>query len=332
MLFVVAILLIVMSGNGVMTMYEHKQYPAWGQYVEVKGKKMHVYTKGTKGHTIVMLPGLGTAAPVLDYEPLLNELAKQNKVVVVEPFGYGWSDLTNEERTVDNIVGELRSALQQADIPGPYTLLSHSASGIYSVYYANKYPDEIQAVAGIDITLPQAVEYFNESVPEMPAYMSLVAPSGIARIASYIAPSDFLPIADEGTYSDENIKLTKMITAWKAYNKNIVNEAREMGHNIKATKEMTFPPNLPVMIFTTRTDRVTEDGRSNITFYEEQLKNVHTHQLIALKGHHYLHWTHYKTIADDVNAFLLQISPNSRASRWTKDMLGVSMKKVASIM
>ncbi|MHA6533100.1 alpha/beta fold hydrolase [Paenibacillus sp. BAC0078] len=303
-LFLGAILLIIVSGNGVMTMYEHKQYPAWGQYVEVKGKKMHVYTKGTKGNTLVMVPGLGTAAPVLDFEPLLSELAKQNKVVVVEPFGYGWSDLTNEKRTVENIVEELRSALQQANIQGPYTLLPHSVSGIYSMYYANKYPDEIQAIAGIDITLPQAVEYFNEAVPQMPTYMSLLAPSGLARLATFIAPSDVLPEAAEGTYSDENIKLTKMITAWKAYNKNVVNETRELGHNINTTKELTFPSNLPVMIFTTETDKVSEDGRSNITFYQEQFKNVHTHQLITLKGHHYLHWTHYKKIAEDVNAFL----------------------------
>lgn len=304
LLFLGAILLIVMSGNGVVTMYEHKQYPAWGQYVEVKGKKIHVYTKGTKGNTIVMLPGLGTAAPVLDFEPLINELSKQNKVVVIEPFGYGWSDLTNEERTVDNIVEELRSALQQANIKGPYTLLSHSVSGIYSMYYANKYPDEVQAIAGIDITLPQAVEYFNESVPGLPAYMSLTAPSGLARLASYIDPSNILPIADEGTYSDENKKLTKIITAWKAYNKNVVNESRELKNNINTTKQMTFPPSLPVMIFTTETDKVNENGRSNITFYEAQLKHVHTHQLITLKGHHYLHWTHYKEIAEDVNTFL----------------------------
>jgi hypothetical protein len=77
-----------------------------------------------------------------------------------------------------------------------------------------------------------------------------------------------------------------------------------MERNINATKEMTFPPNLPVIIFAPKIDKVTEDGKSNITFYEEQLKNVSTHQLIVLKGHHYLHWTHYKKIADDVNAFL----------------------------
>lgn len=304
MLFIGVILLIIVSVNGTMTMYEHMKYPAWGQYVEVKGKKMHVYTKGTKGNTIVLLPGWGTAAPVLDFEPLLNELAKQNQVVVVEPFGYGWSDLTNEERTVDNIVEELRSALHQANIKGPYILLPHSVSGIYSMYYANKYPDEIQAIAGIDITLPQAVEYFKEALPQLPKSMSWFVPSGLARLATYIAPSDVLPEADEGTYSDENLKLTKMITSWKAYNTNVVNESRELKNNINTTKELTFPPNLPVMIFTIDKNKVNEDGRSNITFYQEQLKNVHTHQLITLKGHHYLHWTHYKKIADDLNAFV----------------------------
>ncbi|WP_249901630.1 alpha/beta hydrolase [Paenibacillus sp. PK3_47] len=298
-----------------MTMYEHRQYPAWGRYVEVKGKKMHIYTKGTEGNTIVMLPGLGTAAPVLDFEPLADRLAVHNKVVVVEPFGYGWSDLTDEERTVDHIVEELRSALQQADIPGPYTLLPHSASGIYSLYYANKYPDEIQAVIGIDITLPQAVEYFGETVPQMPKYMSWIAPSGAARLAAYIIPSDLLPAADKGTYSDENLKLTKMITAWKAYNKSVVNEAGELRNNIEATKDMAFPSGLPVMIFAAERDKASTDGRTNITFYDEQLQHVQSHQLIPLKGHHYLHWTHFQKMAEDIDAFL-------QAARAQKD--GVS--------
>lgn len=301
-----AILLLVMSFNWLMTRYEHKQYPAWGRYVEVKGKNMHVYTKGMKGNTIVMLPGLGTAAPVLDFEPLINELSRDNKVVVAEPFGYGWSDLTDEERTVDNIVEELRSALRQAGIEGPYTLLSHSVSGIYSMYYANKYPEEVEAIAGIDITLPQAVAYFGESVPRMPGYMSLVAPGGLARIAAYINPSEIVPVAESGTYSAENLKLTQKITAWKAYNSTVVNEANEIEHNISITQEMAYPPDLPVIIFAAEADKskIRADGKSNITFYESQLSNVHHHKLITLKGHHYLHWTHYKRIADEVNAFL----------------------------
>jgi len=53
-----------------MTVYEQRKYPPLGQLVEVDGKNMHVYTKGDGENTIVLLSGLGTAAPVLDFEPL----------------------------------------------------------------------------------------------------------------------------------------------------------------------------------------------------------------------------------------------------------------------
>lgn len=153
---------------------------------------MHVYTKGDGENTIVLLSGLGTAAPVLDFEPLVNELAKNHKVVVVESFGYGWSNVTNKERTVENIVEEIRTALK-SNIEGPYILMPHSISGIYSMYYANAYPDEVKAVIGIDFTLPQVLEYFGESAPTMSEYMRYVSPTGIARLALYIIPDDFLP-------------------------------------------------------------------------------------------------------------------------------------------
>ncbi|MEK5325978.1 hypothetical protein [Aeribacillus sp. FSL M8-0254] len=68
-----------------------------------------------------------------------------------------------------------------------------SISGIYSMYYANAYPDEVKAVIGIDFTLPQALEYFGELAPTMSEYMRYVSPTGIARLALYIIPDDFLP-------------------------------------------------------------------------------------------------------------------------------------------
>ena len=135
---------------------------------------MHVYTKGDGENTIVLLSGLGTAAPVLDFEPLVNELAKNHKVVVVESFRYGWSNVTNKERTVENIVEEIWTALKKSNIEGPYILMPPSISGIYSMYYANAYPDEVKAVIGIDFTLPQVLEYFGESAPTMSEYMKYV--------------------------------------------------------------------------------------------------------------------------------------------------------------
>ncbi|WP_235988992.1 alpha/beta hydrolase [Aquibacillus kalidii] len=304
LLFILAALVIWVIFSNVMTKYEQKKYPPIGDLVEVNDKNMHIYTKGEGDNTIVLLSGLGTAAPALDFEPLINEMSKNNKVVVVESFGYGWSDITNKERTVENIVDEIRIALRNSNIEGPYILMPHSISGIYSMYFANKYPEEVEAVIGIDPTLPQALDYFGENSPTMPKYLSYLAPTGIARVALYINQDSFLPIADDGTYSEENLKMTKAITAWKGYNKNVVAEANKIKSNIKKTVDQKFPSNMPVLFFTTKEDKITEDGKNNVTFYETQLTKSPASNIVTLQGHHYLHWTRYKEISKEVNEFI----------------------------
>ncbi|PMC37588.1 alpha/beta hydrolase [Bacillus sp. UMB0899] len=287
-----------------MTKFEQKKYSAIGQLVEVDGKKMHVYTEGEGEHTVVLLSGLGTTAPALDFEPLMNEMAKNNKVVVIEPFGYGWSDVTKKERTVENITEEIRAALKESNINGPYILMPHSVSGIYCMYYVNKYPDEVEAIIGIDSTLPMATEYFQEAAPSLPGFLKLVAPMGIARVAVNVIPDNFLPIADEGTYSEENLQMTEKLSAWKAYNSNVIEEAQELSNNIKKTKDMSFPPNIPIMMFTTKEDKVNEEGKSNVTFYQDQLRNQDSSELIILDGHHYLHWTKSQDMSKQINDFI----------------------------
>lgn len=304
LLIVTAICFIWIIFNQIMIAYERNKYPPLGQLVEVNGENMHVYTKGEGENTIVLLSGAGTSAPALDYEPLMNEMAKNNRIVVIETFGYGWSDITNKERTVENIVEEIRDALKKANIEGPYILMPHSVSGIYSMYYANKYPDEIKAIIGIDCTLPQVVEYFNESAPTMPRYLSVVAPTGIARLAVSMNPEKYLPITDKGAYSDDNLKMTKSISAWNLGNKNIVAEVNEMKHNIDKTIDMSFPSEIPVMIFTDKDDKVTEDGKTIVSFYQTQISHLPFNKLVVLEGHHYLHWSCYKEISETVNDFI----------------------------
>lgn len=115
LVFIAAFVIWVIYSN-LLSSYEQKKYQPLGEIVEVDSKKMHIYSKGDGDNTIVLMSGLGTAAPALDFEPLIDEISKTNKVVVVEPFGYGWSDITNKERTVKNIVEEMRLALKKAAI------------------------------------------------------------------------------------------------------------------------------------------------------------------------------------------------------------------------
>ena len=79
---------------------------SYGQFVAVDGKNMNVVIQGQGEETVVLLPGYGTGSPGIDFMPLVEELAPFYKVVVIEPFGYGLSDVTDKERTIDNIVDE----------------------------------------------------------------------------------------------------------------------------------------------------------------------------------------------------------------------------------
>lgn len=72
------LLLLSMLGmivNQILTTYEKSIYTAPGEMVNVGGKQMHVYTQGEGDNTIVLTPGLGTTAPVMDFEPQIDKLA-----------------------------------------------------------------------------------------------------------------------------------------------------------------------------------------------------------------------------------------------------------------
>ena len=92
---------------------------AYGTAVKVGGKKMNVEIAGLQTEeapVIVLLPGLGSPSPVLEFRPLAEELGKTYKVITVEPFGYGLSDQADTERSIENIVEELHTCLEEIGV------------------------------------------------------------------------------------------------------------------------------------------------------------------------------------------------------------------------
>ena len=101
-----------------------------GELVEVNGHKMSVYTEGDGAKTLVFMSGGGTCSPILDFKSLYSLLSNDYKIVVVEKFGYGFSDVVDENRDIDTMLSETRMALDKAGIKGPYVLCPHSMSGL----------------------------------------------------------------------------------------------------------------------------------------------------------------------------------------------------------
>lgn len=101
-------------------------------------------------HTIIALAGLGSGDFSVAMRQLTASLEEENLVVFVDRAGYGFSDDTENEMTLEYIVEDYRKALRNAGIEAPYILMPHSIGGAYANYWVSNYPDEIEAVVFID--------------------------------------------------------------------------------------------------------------------------------------------------------------------------------------
>ncbi|MDG3044725.1 alpha/beta hydrolase [Bacillus sp. B6(2022)] len=270
---------------------EQGKIEAYGQKVLVDGKQMNVLIQGDGKETIVLLPGYGTASPVLDFKPLVKELSPYYRVVVIEPFGYGLSDDTDKVRTSQNIVDEIHECLQKLNIK-KYTLMGHSISGIYGLEYVNQYEKEVQAFVGIDTSVPK------QETDELPvSSLQLLNQSGFYRLLLKVNPDQLvMPNVDQQTKDQ-----IKMLTFRNFLNESQASEAENFTNNFKNAERLHFPKRLPVVFYLA--DQTEEETPSWKPMHEELLKNVDHGKVVTFKGGHYLHHTKSKEIADDVRGF-----------------------------
>ena len=148
LIITITLLLIFVLFHQIMLKSEEPLRTPLGQLVEVDGHKMSVYAEGSGDKTLVFLSGSETPSPILDFKSLYSLLSDTHKIVVVERFGYGFSDVVDTPRDIDTVLGETRAALVAAGVNGPYVLCPHSMSGLEALYWAQQYPEEVEAIVG----------------------------------------------------------------------------------------------------------------------------------------------------------------------------------------
>lgn len=103
-------------------------------------------------HTIVAMAGLGMGDCSVSMRQMTACLEEDNLVVFIDRAGYGLSDDTSNDMTLEHIVEDYRKALKNSGLEGPYILMPHSVGGVYATYWVSNYPEEIEAVVFIDGT------------------------------------------------------------------------------------------------------------------------------------------------------------------------------------
>lgn len=269
----------------------------YGELVPVDGKQMNVVVSGTGEETIVLLPGLGTAAPGLDFEPLVSELDDTHRVITVEPFGTGLSDQTDTPRTAANIASEVHEALQQLGVDR-YVLMGHSISGIYALEYSEMYSDELVAFVGIDSSVPDQPGW-DEPVPT--DGLVQLRTLGLLRVLSAIGGDTYAGLPyDESTKEQMRFLTTKNSTA-----PTMLDEMDHATDNFASVSGQTFPSALPLLLFVVQDD---SDVDGWLELHETQAASVDRGEVVPLEGEHYLHHTQSPQIARDTDEFLASLS------------------------
>jgi len=279
-----------------------------GKIVKVNDTHMHVYTifspSTTNQSTIVLLAGSGTACPTYDFSPLWHLLKEKYNVVVVERPGYGWSGQTERPRDIDTILEETRAALRHAGIAGPFIPAAHSLSGLEAIYWAQKYPNEISAIIGLDMSVPQAYDEL-----ELPKSMSLMIRLGhlFSKPTAALMVRNH-PAIKNNILDEKERKAMQYIASKQLLSKNMVDEFDYVKENARKVSEGKCPQ-VPVLCFLSTDKSILKSMPAWGQIHRDYFADNNRTQFIELSCDHYVHTEAPEIIADSIAHFLVDSVP-----------------------
>jgi pimeloyl-ACP methyl ester carboxylesterase len=277
---------------------EEAAYPPPGQMVAVNGHRLHVYAEGTGGPTLVLLSGSGTTAPALDFKGLYRLLSDEYRTVVVERAGYGWSEEGGTSRDVDTVLDETRRALASAGERPPYVLVPHSMSALEALHWANRYPDEVAAVIGLDPAVPPVYEVMP---PQrlMVALITFVSRTGLLRLV----PSACLESPAASYLTEDELSAYCSIMVRRTFTADVRAEVEATPANAQQVAAEGMPE-VPLYAFIANGEGQPVDNWGEIVVdYVEAAGGRYE----RLDTGHYVHAEAPERIAEEIRAFVQQL-------------------------
>lgn len=304
-LIIVPLILIALVSFIVLSSYfEHRQliaeekekYPAPGQMVEVNGTKLHVYAEGEGEQTLVFMSGLGTVSPYYDFKVLFEKLAADYRIAVVERAGYGWSEISSADRDLKTVLAETRTALKLAGEKAPFVLFPHSLAGLEAIYWSNLYPDEIEAIIGLDPLVPGFIEKSEEG-PFLSPVITILTRTGLVRNQPEVFDNNF-EAAKKGLLTESEAEIARTIFYRRVQTKNMWEEV-EMVESSSQLVSKQDQSAVPFYAFISSQNEE-ENWQKSINSYAKAANG----QTFLLDGSHYIHLDYPELIAERVREII----------------------------
>lgn len=252
-----------------------------GKLVAVNGHNIHIYRNGNPdAPVIVFMAGHCTVSPVYDFKVLYEKLLPDFRVVVIEKFGYGYSDLYESPCDIDTLVSVQRQALQALKEAGPYILAPHSMSGLEAIRWKQKYPGEVSAIVGMDMATPLSFSVWKEE--DIKKTVRLMQVLRKLKLASVLTSVSDLSL------TEEEFKQHKLLKKRNAFNICCINEAREVLNNARVVGE-DGDIQCPTLLFCSNG----QDQEQDWVLNQRKFAEIMGAKLISYDCGHYIH--HFKS-------------------------------------
>ena len=267
-----------------------------GQQVLVDGHQMNVYVEGDGPETIVVLSGAGIASPILDFKEVSESLSKRYKVVIVERAGYGYSDDSNHSRDVMEVLSETRQALSQANVKGPFIILSHSMASLESLAWQEKYPDEVKALIGLDWALPSSYEDLKDNQ----ALLTVAYWSSKIGLLRYFPESFYIK---NQTLTESERKQYRFLAYKQLMSQAMLHESQTVKENAKKVPS-NINPKIPALLLVSNGDGTSFSQFEWQRYAERFASDQSNVQVVYMDAPHDLY--HYKSheIVSQIEDFL----------------------------
>lgn len=285
-------------------------------YAKVDDLNMAAYVTGEGTHTIVLLGGSQDYFSTVSLQPLANHLAKSNRVIVLDYFGCGFSDDTTKERTVDNYVYEIRTALSSLAKNGPYILMPCEFSGLYALQYATEYPEEIEAIIALDSMVgahsQDIVSYLNLTPQSYRTRLereqaSLIPLNAFARFTGLNRTTWFMTEHFfKYSQSENTLPILEELYHNRVGNRTYLNAWAHSYDNQLALTDVTYPSNLPVLsiLGSQSVEGIYYPESDWMSLHQSLITNPEIQEIKEIPGNPYFAFFKPKEIAREAQSFI----------------------------
>ena len=265
-----------------------------GVFADVLDHKVHVFRTGNVNKPkLVFLSGSGTTVPAYDFKILYSKLADRYRIIVIEKFGYGYSDLFEGPCDIDSVVNYQREALRQIGESGPYILLPHSMSGLEAVRWIQLYPEEVTALIGIDMATPRT--YFAWADGELDKRITSIRKMQKLKKTGLL---DLIPRNKRGL-NKEDIKQQTLLWRRNGMNNCILNEAYAVMDNSK-TVDGGGKISCPVLLLVSNGKQVSKGWIEDEKRFAEQTNA----EMVCYDCGHYMHYFESENMSKKISGFV----------------------------